>query len=79
MCLHTILLDPKNPKRIFIAISAAGAFRTDDGGENMEANQSKVCSRNTFPTRRRRSAIAFIGSRCIRRDRIRSSCRNIGT
>src|SRR3982074_3405086 len=27
MCLHTILLDPKNAKRIFIAISAAGAFR----------------------------------------------------
>jgi photosystem II stability/assembly factor-like uncharacterized protein len=33
MCLHTILLDPQDPKRIFIAISAAGAFRTDDGGE----------------------------------------------
>ena len=33
MCLHTILLDPNNPKRIFIAISAAGAFRTDDGGK----------------------------------------------
>ena len=32
MCLHTILLDPKNPKRMYIAISAAGAFRTDDGG-----------------------------------------------
>jgi photosystem II stability/assembly factor-like uncharacterized protein len=32
MCLHTILVDTKNPKRIFIAISAAGAFRTDDGG-----------------------------------------------
>jgi len=32
MCLHTILIDPKNPKRIVIAISAAGAFRTDDGG-----------------------------------------------
>ena len=32
MCLHTILLDPSNPNRIFIAISAAGAFRTDDGG-----------------------------------------------
>jgi photosystem II stability/assembly factor-like uncharacterized protein len=32
MCLHTILLDPTNPARIFIAISAAGAFRTDDGG-----------------------------------------------
>ena len=33
MCLHSILLDPKNSKRIFIAISAAGAFRTDDGGK----------------------------------------------
>ncbi|MDP9291644.1 MAG: exo-alpha-sialidase [Verrucomicrobiota bacterium] len=33
MCLHTILLHPTNPQRIFIAISAAGAFRTDDGGE----------------------------------------------
>jgi hypothetical protein len=33
MCLHTILLDPLDPKRMFIAISAAGAFRTDDGGE----------------------------------------------
>ncbi len=32
MCLHTILLDPIDPKRIFIAISAAGAFRTDDAG-----------------------------------------------
>jgi photosystem II stability/assembly factor-like uncharacterized protein len=32
MCLHTILLDPSDPQRIFIAISAAGAFRTDDGG-----------------------------------------------
>ena len=34
MCLHTILLDPTDPKRIFIAISAAGAFRTDDGGQS---------------------------------------------
>lgn len=32
MGLHTIILDPSNPDRIFIAISAAGAFRTDDGG-----------------------------------------------
>jgi photosystem II stability/assembly factor-like uncharacterized protein len=31
--LHTILLDPKNPARMFIAISAAGAFRTDDAGK----------------------------------------------
>ena len=32
MGLHTILIDPTNHQRIFIAISAAGAFRTDDGG-----------------------------------------------
>ncbi len=32
MCLHTIVLDPSNPERIFIAISAAGTFRTDDAG-----------------------------------------------
>ena len=32
MCLHTILLDPVNPNRIFTAISAAGAFRSDDAG-----------------------------------------------
>src|SRR6266853_1017458 len=34
MCLHTIILDPSNPQRMYIAISAAGAFRTDDGGKN---------------------------------------------
>ncbi|MDE3136717.1 MAG: exo-alpha-sialidase [Acidobacteriota bacterium] len=32
LCLHTILLSPSDPGRIYIAISAAGAFRTDDGG-----------------------------------------------
>ena len=32
MGLHTIVQDPANPKRMFIAISAAGAFRTEDGG-----------------------------------------------
>jgi hypothetical protein len=32
MGLHTIILDPTNPQRIYVAISSAGAFRTDDGG-----------------------------------------------
>jgi photosystem II stability/assembly factor-like uncharacterized protein len=32
MCLHTIVLDPANADRMFVAISAAGVFRTDDGG-----------------------------------------------
>jgi photosystem II stability/assembly factor-like uncharacterized protein len=32
LCLHTIIVDPTNPNRIYIAISGAGAFRTEDGG-----------------------------------------------
>ncbi len=36
LCLHTILLDPGDPARIFIAISSAGAFRTDDGGDTWQ-------------------------------------------
>ena len=36
MCLHTIILDPSNADRMFIAISAAGAFRTDDGGKTWQ-------------------------------------------
>jgi photosystem II stability/assembly factor-like uncharacterized protein len=32
MCLHTILLDPKDETRMYVAISAAGAFRSDDTG-----------------------------------------------
>ncbi len=33
MCLHSILLDPAGRGRIWVAISAAGVFRSDDGGE----------------------------------------------
>jgi hypothetical protein len=33
MCLHTILIDPSNHNRMFVAISAAGVFRTDDAGK----------------------------------------------
>ena len=32
LCLHTILIDPQNPKRIWVGISAVGVFRSDDGG-----------------------------------------------
>ena len=34
--LHTIILDPTNPDRMYIAISAAGAFRTDDNGQTWQ-------------------------------------------
>ncbi len=33
MCLHTIIQDPTDAERMFVAISAAGAFRTDDAGK----------------------------------------------
>ena len=33
MCLHTILIDPSNHNRLYVGISAAGAFRSDDAGE----------------------------------------------
>ncbi|MGB9243253.1 MAG: hypothetical protein WCC03_07880, partial [Candidatus Acidiferrales bacterium] len=36
LCLHTIILDEKNPNRIVIAISAAGAFRSDDAGKTWQ-------------------------------------------
>ncbi|HEV8076195.1 MAG TPA: hypothetical protein VGP66_10120 [Candidatus Acidoferrum sp.] len=43
MCLHTIILDKKNPNRIYIAISAAGAFRSDDAGNTWKPiNQGLV-------------------------------------
>ncbi len=36
MCLHTILIDPTDAERIFVAISAAGSFRTDDAGKTWQ-------------------------------------------
>ncbi len=36
LCLHTIIAHPTNPDRLFIAISAAGAFRTDDAGKTWQ-------------------------------------------
>ncbi|MDR5683522.1 MAG: exo-alpha-sialidase [Armatimonadota bacterium] len=32
LCLHTILFDPMRPQRLYVAISAAGVFRSDDAG-----------------------------------------------
>ena len=46
LCLHTILLDPSDRNRIFIAISAAGAFRTDDGGNTWKPINRGLRSEN---------------------------------
>lgn len=42
LCLHTIILDPDNPNRMLIAISAAGVYRTDDGGKSWRARNNGV-------------------------------------
>jgi photosystem II stability/assembly factor-like uncharacterized protein len=49
MGLHTIVLDPGNPERIFIAISAAGAFRSQDGGETWEPINNGLNSPHEIP------------------------------
>ncbi len=49
MAVHTILIDPKNEKRIFVAISAAGAFRTDDGGITWEPINRGLKSQYELP------------------------------
>lgn len=49
MGLHTILIDPKNPQRLFIAISAAGAFRSEDGGESWTPINRGLKSRYELP------------------------------
>jgi photosystem II stability/assembly factor-like uncharacterized protein len=51
MCLHTIVLDPSHPERIFIAISAAGAFRSDDAGASWRPiNRGLVSEQIPNPT-----------------------------
>lgn len=34
MCLHTIVVDPGNPRRMWVAMSSVGVFRSEDGGES---------------------------------------------
>jgi photosystem II stability/assembly factor-like uncharacterized protein len=49
MCLHTLVLDPTNSNRIYAAISAAGVFRTDDGGETWKPINEGLHSGNELP------------------------------
>ena len=52
LCLHTILLDPKNLDRMYIAVSAAGCYRTDDGGKTWSPYNKNVRAdfmANKFP------------------------------
>lgn len=49
MGLHTIVQDPTNARRLYIAISAAGAFRTDDAGESWTPINRGLESKYTLP------------------------------
>ena len=49
MCLHTIILHPNDPDRIIVAISAAGAFRTDDGGQTWRPVNRGLKVENELP------------------------------
>jgi hypothetical protein len=40
MCLHTILVHPANPQRMWVAASAIGVFRSDDGGATWQARNT---------------------------------------
>lgn len=42
LCLHTILLHPSNPGRMHVGISAAGVYRTDDGGRTWHARNRGI-------------------------------------
>jgi hypothetical protein len=42
LCLHTILLDPLNEQRMYIAISAGGCYRSDDGGLSWSPRNKNV-------------------------------------
>ena len=49
MAVHTILIDPKNQERIYVAISAAGAFRTEDGGKSWKPINRGLKSQYELP------------------------------
>lgn len=49
MCLHTILLNTGQPDRMFVAISAAGSFRSDDAGKSWRATNKGLRSRYELP------------------------------
>jgi hypothetical protein len=71
MCLHTILLDRNNPNRIFIAISAAGAFRTDDAGKTWSPINKGLKSPYELP-----DSTAEVGH-CVHRIAMHSSCPDV--
>jgi photosystem II stability/assembly factor-like uncharacterized protein len=71
MCLHTILLDPSHPERIFVAISAAGTFRSDDAGKTWRPVNKGLKSQYELP-----DADAEVGH-CVHRIAMHPSRSNV--
>src|SRR6202161_1167724 len=69
MCLHTIILDPATPRRMFAAISPARAGR----------RSTTACSPRASPTPTRKSVTACTASRCTPPARPCCTCKNTGT
>jgi hypothetical protein len=42
LCLHTILFDPNNEARMWVAMSAVGVFRSDDGGQSWQVKTKGI-------------------------------------
>jgi photosystem II stability/assembly factor-like uncharacterized protein len=42
LCLHTIVLDPQVRERMYVAVSAAGVYRSDDGGQTWQPRNKNV-------------------------------------
>jgi hypothetical protein len=71
MCLHTILLDPSHPERIFVAISAAGTFRSDDASKTWRPVNKGLKSQYELP-----DADAEVGH-CVHRIAMHPSRSNV--
>jgi photosystem II stability/assembly factor-like uncharacterized protein len=71
LCLHTVILDPVNADRMFIAISAAGVFRTDDAGSTWQPVNRGLHSEGILP-----DAEAEVGH-CVHRIAMHPSQPNI--
>ncbi|HWB72915.1 MAG TPA: hypothetical protein VG452_11930 [Egibacteraceae bacterium] len=44
LCLHTVLLDPSTPERLWVAISTGGVYRSDDGGVTWQARNRGIAT-----------------------------------
>ena len=49
LCLHTIIVNPVDQDRMVVAISAAGVFRSDDGGQNWRPANRGLRSEGNIP------------------------------